>query len=300
MDGAPAAEQPPATRPVGGGAIRAALPATRVFLLVSMVLVLLAGLQLFVFGTETERFFAWTIASPLTAAFLGASYLASVPLTWLGARRRAWVDTRLSIPSIVVFTALTLLVTLVHLDRFHFGEGGSAEVAAWAWIVIYVADPLIWIGVLAAQRRAPGQDPPRTDRLPRAVRAGLALQAGVLVGLGIALLVAPAAVADAWPWPLTPLTGRAIGAWLVGLGVSAALAAREDDRRRVQVAMISWVTLAVLQAAALARFGDQVDWGGAASILYVAFLASIVAVSVGALQPWRPLAPRELPGGQRR
>jgi hypothetical protein len=35
--------------------------------------VLLAGLQLFVFATETDRFFAWTIASPLTAAFLGAA-----------------------------------------------------------------------------------------------------------------------------------------------------------------------------------------------------------------------------------
>lgn len=288
MDAARAAVQPPGA----SAETRPTLRVTRAFLLVSMVLVLLAGLQLFAFSTETGRFFAWTIASPLTAAFLGASYLASVPLTWLGARRRAWVDARLSIPSIVVFTALTLLVTIVHLDRFHFGEGGSAEVAAWAWIVIYVADPLIWIAVLAAQRRAPGQDPPRADPVPRAARAALALQAAALIGVGAALLVAPATAGDAWPWQLTPLTGRAIGAWLVGLGASAALAAWEADRRRVQVALVSWGVLAVLQAIALARYGGEVDWGSPGAALYVAFLASILAVALGALQPWRPLAPR--------
>ena len=38
-----------------------------------------------------------------------------------------------------------------------------------------------------------------------------------LVGLGIALFAAPDAVARIWPWPLTPLTARAIEAWLVGL-----------------------------------------------------------------------------------
>ena len=50
----------------------------RSLLIVAGVLVALAGIQLFVFSDRTDRFFAWTIEPPLTAAFLGASYWASV------------------------------------------------------------------------------------------------------------------------------------------------------------------------------------------------------------------------------
>ena len=43
-------------------------------------------------GTEqTDQFSAWTIASPITAAFIGAAYWgAGVFLTLLSARERAW------------------------------------------------------------------------------------------------------------------------------------------------------------------------------------------------------------------
>jgi hypothetical protein len=51
----------------------------RVWFLIDTLLVLVTGVQLYLLTGQTERFFAWTIASPLTAAFLGAAYWASVP-----------------------------------------------------------------------------------------------------------------------------------------------------------------------------------------------------------------------------
>ena len=43
-----------------------------------------------------------------------------------------------------------------------------------------------------------------------------------MVGLGIALFIAPVATGELfWPWKVTALTGRAIGAWLVGIGTGA-------------------------------------------------------------------------------
>ncbi len=66
------------------------LPSMRRLLYASAVLVFLAGVQLFVFPTRTEEFFAWTIATPMTAVFLGASYGSAVILEGAGARARTW------------------------------------------------------------------------------------------------------------------------------------------------------------------------------------------------------------------
>jgi hypothetical protein len=52
----------------------------RWFFGVSAVLAAVAGFQLFVGATETDRFFSWTIDPPLTAAFLGAAYWAAMVL----------------------------------------------------------------------------------------------------------------------------------------------------------------------------------------------------------------------------
>ena len=52
-------------------------PGMRRLLYTASVLVLLAGIQLFVFTGRTDSFFAFTIANPLAAAFLGAAYLAA-------------------------------------------------------------------------------------------------------------------------------------------------------------------------------------------------------------------------------
>jgi hypothetical protein len=66
----------------------------RVALLLGAFLVTLAGIQLYVLSGHTDRYFAWTIAVSLTAAFLGAFYWASVPLALLAGLRGVWVDAR--------------------------------------------------------------------------------------------------------------------------------------------------------------------------------------------------------------
>ena len=52
----------------------------RVVLVAAAVLALIAGYQVFVLTEHTDRDFAWTIANPLTAAFMGAGYWASLPM----------------------------------------------------------------------------------------------------------------------------------------------------------------------------------------------------------------------------
>ncbi|MGH2704712.1 MAG: hypothetical protein ACRDJ4_06365 [Actinomycetota bacterium] len=198
------------------------------------MLVLLAAGALFVLTDYTDRLFAWTVKPNLTAAFLGAGYLPSFFLEYLSAREIAWAAARISVPAVLVFTLLTL-GPLVHRDRFHFSSPHPvARFAAWAWLAIYAIVPLLMLLVLVRQVRVPGGDLGRTRRMPAWGRVVVALQAGVVLGLGVALFARRAAAL--WPWALTPLTGRAIGAWLVGIGVAAFHALAEGDLRRLRAA----------------------------------------------------------------
>jgi hypothetical protein len=101
------------------------------------------------------------------------------------------------------------------------------------------------------------------------------------------LFIAPERSLSLWPWPLTPLTSRAVGAWLLGLGVAAAHARWENDLRRIRAAAAGYIVIGVLQGIALARFLDSVAWAEPQSAVYLAILASMVVVGVAVLRPRR-------------
>src|SRR5207245_10582082 len=95
-------------------------------------LVFLAGFQLTVFTDQTATYFAWTIARPLTGAFLGASYWAAVPVEVIAARQSTWASARVAVPALWLFTPLTLATTLLHFAQFPFSSPiANAQGAAW-------------------------------------------------------------------------------------------------------------------------------------------------------------------------
>ena len=83
--------------------------------------------------------------------------------------------------------------------------------------------------------------------------------------------------------PLTPLTGRAIGAWLVGLGVAAADAVPRRRARRCGRSAPPACSSACSRASPLLRYGDELAWDEAAAYGYVAFLIVLTAVSLWSL-----------------
>ena len=86
--------------------------------------------------------------------------------------------------------------------------------------------------------------------------------------------------ASLWPWPLTPLTGRAIGAWLLGTGVIAAHVAIENARERVDIAMLSYAAFGALQLVAVARYSSTPDWSPLGAGAYLGFLAAMTALGL--------------------
>src|SRR5207245_544668 len=176
---------------------------------------------------------------------------------------------------------LTLVITLVHFDRFHFSPSSdaSAQGAAWFWLAIYAPVPVAMLLVGWRQLRAPGGDPPAGPSPPTWMRIAVLAQGGAMLAFGVALLVAPTAVGSVWPWTLTALTGRAIGAWFVGIGFAAFHGWRENDFLRIRPLGGGYIAFSVLELIALARYAGQVNWGPSAWV-YLAFLLSILPVGL--------------------
>jgi hypothetical protein len=259
------------------------------------VLVLLAGVPLFVFSTRTAQYFAWTIAPSITAAFLGALYWSAFVLEAAAARRRFWANARIAVPAVLVFTVLTLGLSIWHRERLHFGTAFGAETRTitCAWIAIYTAVPILLIVLLVAQARTPGRDPARTAPLPRWLLGLTLLQGVALLGFGIALLAFPSHVRGLWPWPITTLSSRAAAAWLIGLGVAAVHACIENDAVRVRPAAEAYIAVGLLEGIVLARFSGNFDWSSARTIVYLVVLALSLVIGVSALRV-RPRGPRDV------
>jgi hypothetical protein len=229
----------------------------------------LLGVPVFFLATQTDEYFAWTIAVPLTAVFLGANYFASALLALLASQRLLWAQTRVSMAVALVFAPLVTAATFIHLDLFH-----TDKPIGIIWVVAYGIYPVMLALVMRRQLRAPGTDPPRQAPLALWVRAILALQAVVLIPLGIGLFAAPGTFDSLWPWPLTDLTSQMCGAWTLAYGVFSGAMLWENDLNRVAPYLSSFAALGALQAIALARYPDDMQWDEPAAWIYVAFIAS--------------------------
>ena len=115
--------------------------------------------------------------------------------------------------------------------------------------------------------------------------------------VGAALFLAPQAAGGWWPWALTPLTGQAVGAWLIGLDSRERTRRGRTPRSRPRLALVGNVVMGLLQLGALARFAGALQWG-AGIRLYGLFLLSMVAVGFvndyggpGPTCEWNPPAP---------
>jgi hypothetical protein len=254
---------------------RAVAPVVRLGLAVLAVALIVVGLPVVVAPGSTGRFFAWTMDVPLTAAFLGACYWTAALFTFLAARERVWARTRAVMPGILVAGTLILVATLIHLDKFVM-----ETVRGWVWVILYAGLAPGVLLLLALQRRQPGTDPPVLCPIERGAAVAVALGAAALMLTGAALYAFPATAAGWWPWPLTDLTARMVGAWLAAIGVTLGTMRREGDWTRVPAATIYLAAVAAAHLATLARYPGTVEWDTLTAWLYVVFDIALLALAV--------------------
>src|SRR5262245_2085343 len=94
---------PPSPAPPSPATERPVLPALRGGFLIPLALC--AGYQavvLFVFSGPSAMWFAWTFTSGLSAATMGAGYVAGLAMLVSALRLRRWVDVRLAYGSTLI------------------------------------------------------------------------------------------------------------------------------------------------------------------------------------------------------
>ncbi len=259
--------------------MRPVTPRLRLILDLFAGLALIAGGLLFLGATRTDAWWAWTIAPPLTAATLGAFYWAAFLLILSAARSRTWARARPAVYPVGVIAVLLLVITLIHIDRFDLNS-----LFGVFWVVAYALVPVLLGLALVDQRSASGADPRGERRLPRLLRRALLGEGAALLLVGALLLIAPGAADDIWPWALTPLTSRAIGSFLLGIGLAALIAVRDDDPLSFRGAALAYAALGILELLALNLHIPDLGDRPAATTIYAAFWVAVVVTGAYGLR----------------
>src|SRR5437870_10642158 len=106
---------------------------TRLYLLVVGIIGLVAGGALLGGATSTADFFAWPIAPPQTARFMGAGYLGTGIVLLAGLWVGSWRAIRLIVPPVLVFATTMVAATLLHTERFRWDR-----LITWVWLGLYL------------------------------------------------------------------------------------------------------------------------------------------------------------------
>jgi hypothetical protein len=254
----------------------------RALLWLFAALALGAGLLLYVLSGNTDDTFSWTIKPSVTAAFLGGAYWAAFVLFAWSARQKLWVRARPFVLPVTVIAIGLLVATLVHFDKFH-----KDSLFGWFWIVAYVVVPPALALALWSQIRAPEVAPPPRVPLAGALRGLLVVEGLILIGVGLALFIAPDSADELWPWPLTPLTSRATGAFLTGFGAAALQAVMENDIGRLAGSAYAYATLGFLELVVVLRYPDALDGSDLRGVAYVVLAAAVLVTGVAGSVPAR-------------
>ena len=252
------------------------------FVLFGIVLPLLfiAGVQLFILAEQTETYFAWTFAAPLSAAFMGAGYWSAMFHAYSGARAKAWANVRTSMPAALTATTLLSVTTFLHLDKFHFDSPLLiTRFVTWVWIIVYVTVPLILFAAWFIQTRLPGADVKGRHPLRAWMRGGYAIMAVFALLCGLGLFIAPTAMSAIWPWGVTPLAGRAISSWLTGFGMACTALTFENDIKHGSGTASSLFAFCILELIVLARYTSAIDWAKPLAIAFTLFLVLGILIS---------------------
>jgi hypothetical protein len=255
---------------------------TRAGIWVLLVLATANGLFLYLLPGLADRYYAWSIKPPVNAAFIGAGFLAGTLATGLMlATATRWRSFSTLPPALWVLASMLLAATIIHQDRFRWDYPPT-----WVWALVYACVPVAVPLVVVRQRRV-GESEPAADPALRTLGVLSAILGALLVVGAAALFIAPAELAEHWPWPLTPLLCRVVAAWYALFGtmlLSCAFALR-----RPAEAIIPYATLAAWSVLLLAmplQHHDNVSGGG----LWIALMFALLGLSAYAL--WLALPDR--------
>jgi hypothetical protein len=246
-------------------------PITRILAGIVVPFLALAVLILYFYPDQTAQRFAWPVKPPINAMLMASAYGGGIYFFGSVILSRRWHTVEAGFLPVTVFASLLGIATLLHWDKFTHGH-----IAFILWAGLYFSTPfLVLVAWLNNRREDPGNSAVEALRLPSAWRVFYGLQALGTSGLGFFLFAFPALVLPVWPWVLTPLTARVLGALFALPGVLGLEIAHdprwETAQRLLEAQFISFAMIFVAMLRARADFTT----GG---IFYYGFLLALITI----------------------
>ncbi len=168
---------------------------------------IVAFVVLYLFPADTQHLFAWTIRPTMTPMVLASAYLGGFYFFVRALWEPRWASLRLGLLSVALFATLLGIATILHWNRFN-----HHHVAFWLWAGLYFTAPFLVVLAYLANRHtlSPGQ--PTEERLGVVSRWLIGVTGVAALATGLTMFLAPGRMIAIWPWALTPLTCRVVGA----------------------------------------------------------------------------------------
>jgi hypothetical protein len=245
-------------------------PLLRAWIVAEALFAVLAGRPTFLdparAGLTDPAGFAWPIPVLAMAATLGVFYAASLPTMLWALTRKTWQELRVLAIPVAVFATLMTAMTFLHWDRFNHGSNPFR-----LWMVSYVLPPVVFLWAYWRQQRdAAPVGAGITHPFGAGNRAWLRANGCLLVAAAVVIWVSPALLVDHAPFKLTPLTARSVANVVLASGLFQLWMALEGDWRRVRVASLLLILVAVLLPVQLLRFPSGVAFGNPALVFLLA------------------------------
>jgi hypothetical protein len=173
---------------------------------------------------RSSQLFAWPIAPDFSAYVLASAYTAGAYFFVRVAMGAPWERVVAGFAPVTLFVWLVGIATLLHLDRFRDGS-----LPFLAWVTLYAASPFGIPLLTYLASRAAGADG-KGEPLPKVLRATMAATGSVVIAGALWVFADPTGFADDLPWPMTPLTTRAVMA-VIALFGSVWVSVAIDGRR---------------------------------------------------------------------
>jgi hypothetical protein len=258
---------------VDDGADRPVLPFTRWTAAALVPILTAAAIGLWGWPGATETTFAWTVRPDATSLLMGAGYASGVVfflLAWSGARR--WLEISFGFLGVTVFATLMALATILHWDRFNHGHPSF-----WGWTALYAVTPFLVGALWLGNGGWPGRAARPEAEIALPARVALGTLGGAAFAAGLVIFVSPGLAVAHWPWDVTPLTARVVGAF-TALNVGWAAAAIDGRWAALRIPALSQLVGFALLLAGLVRAGGDLHGDRPATWIYLAAVSALLVL----------------------
>jgi hypothetical protein len=195
--------------------------ATRVLAGFITPFLILAFCVLVPWPTDTGRLFAWHITPTMSPMVLGSVYLGGAYFFVRVMRAPQWHLVAGGFLPVATFAALMGITTVLHWDRFI-----HSNVAFWLWVGLYFTTPLLVLAIFLINQSEYRPADSGDLLLSSTAATAIVLAATLSTIMSVLLYLFPNRAISIWPWHLTPLTARMLGA-IFALGIAGFGARRE-------------------------------------------------------------------------